>query len=75
MLGPIRSPLMDLQAKQSKTVSGSVADLAQPWTRILTRYREPHHGRSILEISITLVPFGILWASAWAAVHCGYWEL
>ena len=43
--------------------------------RALSQYREPHHGRSIFEIAVTLVPFAALWALAWAAVHFGYWEL
>jgi acyl-lipid omega-6 desaturase (Delta-12 desaturase) len=66
---------MDSMAEQSKSIARPVADLAQRWTRLLTRYREPNHGRSIIEISITLVPFATLWASAWAAVHFGFWEL
>jgi acyl-lipid omega-6 desaturase (Delta-12 desaturase) len=66
---------MDSMAQLSKSIAQPAADLAQRWTRLLTRYREPNHGRSIIEISITLVPFAILWASAWAAVHFGYWEL
>jgi hypothetical protein len=36
--------------------------------RALSRYREPHHCRSIFEIAVTLVPFAALWALAWAAV-------
>jgi len=43
--------------------------------RALSRYREPHHYRSIFEIAVTLVPFAALWALAWAAVHFGYGEL
>jgi omega-6 fatty acid desaturase (delta-12 desaturase) len=45
------------------------------WTRILTRYREPNHVRSTVEIVITFVPLVILWALAWAALHFGYWWL
>jgi acyl-lipid omega-6 desaturase (Delta-12 desaturase) len=61
--------------EQSQSVARPVADFAQRWTRLLMRYREPNHSRSILEISITLVPFAALWTSAWAAVHFGLWEL
>ena len=62
-------------AEPNQSVAQPVADLAQRWTRILTHYREPHHGRSIFEILVTLVPFAALWALAWAAVHFGYWEI
>ena len=61
--------------EQSELVARPLAGLAQRWARALTRYREPHHGRSIFEISVTVVPFAVLWAVAWAAVHFGYWEL
>src|SRR5579862_5688603 len=66
---------MDLMTEQNQSVARPVADRAQPWTRLLTRYREPHLGRSIFEILVTLLPFVALWALAWAAVHFGYWEL
>jgi omega-6 fatty acid desaturase (delta-12 desaturase) len=48
---------------------------ARQWARILSRYREPNHGRSIVEIAITLLPFATLWALAWLAVYVGYWPL
>lgn len=48
---------------------------ARRWARILTRYREPSHGRSIFEIAVTLVPFAGFWALAWTATRFGYWEL
>jgi omega-6 fatty acid desaturase (delta-12 desaturase) len=61
--------------QQSELAVRPLAGLAQRWTRTLARYREPHHGRSIFEISVTVLPFAALWAMAWAAVHFGYWEL
>jgi omega-6 fatty acid desaturase (delta-12 desaturase) len=45
------------------------------WTKILTRYRGPNDFRSTLEIAITFLPLATLWASAWAALHFGYWWL
>ena len=45
------------------------------WTQILTRYREPNHVRSAVEIVITFVPLATLWVLAWAALHFGYWWL
>ena len=38
----------------------------------LARYREPNHGRSILEILITAVPLVLLWLSMWFALHVGH---
>src|SRR5712692_9902765 len=43
------------------------------WTRILADYRQPHDGRSMFEIAVTLVPFAALWVLGWTAVHFGYW--
>jgi omega-6 fatty acid desaturase (delta-12 desaturase) len=48
---------------------------ARHWTQLLSGYREPDHGRSIFEITVTLAPFAALWGLAWAAVHFDYWEL
>jgi omega-6 fatty acid desaturase (delta-12 desaturase) len=45
------------------------------WARHLARYREPNHGRSIVEIAITLGPLVMLWALAWTAYHFGNWWL
>ena len=47
---------------------------ARRWAQLLTRYREPNHGRSIFEIGVTLVPFAGLWALTWAAIHFGHWQ-
>jgi omega-6 fatty acid desaturase (delta-12 desaturase) len=52
-----------------------VASQARSWTQILARYREPNHGRSIVEIAITLTPLVALWALAWTAYYFGYWWL
>jgi omega-6 fatty acid desaturase (delta-12 desaturase) len=47
---------------------------ARGWSRILNRYREPHDGRSIVEIAITFVPLAALWALTWTALYFGqYW--
>jgi acyl-lipid omega-6 desaturase (Delta-12 desaturase) len=47
----------------------------QNWTQKLARYREPHHGRSLIEIAVTLLPFVGLWSLSWWVIHLGYWEL
>jgi acyl-lipid omega-6 desaturase (Delta-12 desaturase) len=48
---------------------------ARGWMQILSRYREPNHARSIVEIVITLGPLTALWSLAWAAYHFGFWWL
>jgi acyl-lipid omega-6 desaturase (Delta-12 desaturase) len=61
--------------EKSASTALPAADVARRAMQAFARYREPRHGRSIFEIAVTLVPFVALWASAWAAVHFGYWEL
>jgi omega-6 fatty acid desaturase (delta-12 desaturase) len=46
---------------------------ARAWTQILSRYRQPSNGRSIVEVGITLVPLIVLWALIWLALDFGYW--
>jgi omega-6 fatty acid desaturase (delta-12 desaturase) len=41
-------------------------------TQDLAGYREPHHGRSIIEILITIVPLVLLWLAMWFALNLGY---
>ena len=48
-----------------------VADI-RALTQSLARYREPNHGRSIVEILITVVPFAVLWLLMWWSLHIGY---
>ena len=43
------------------------------WTRVLAGYREPSRYRSVFELIVTVVPFTVLWAMAWAAVASGHW--
>jgi omega-6 fatty acid desaturase (delta-12 desaturase) len=50
-----------------------IAPGARDWTKILARYRNPSHGRSIVEIAITIAALAALWALAWAAYYFGYW--
>jgi acyl-lipid omega-6 desaturase (Delta-12 desaturase) len=38
----------------------------------LARYRQPHHGRSIVEILITVGPFILLWLLACFSIRIGY---
>ena len=41
--------------------------------RALAAYREPRLGRSIFELTITIIPFGLFWFLTWASVSAGYW--
>jgi omega-6 fatty acid desaturase (delta-12 desaturase) len=41
--------------------------------RDLAPYREPSSARSVFELVITAVPFGLLWALIWAALDTGFW--
>ncbi len=45
----------------------------QDWVKILARYREPHPGRSALELGISLIPFLVIWGLAWWALSLSGW--
>jgi omega-6 fatty acid desaturase (delta-12 desaturase) len=49
------------------------ASEARRWSRILSRYREPSHARSIAELAITALPLMVLWLASWFAFSLGYW--
>jgi omega-6 fatty acid desaturase (delta-12 desaturase) len=46
---------------------------AASWGKVLARYRNPHTGRSFLELGVTIGPFIGLWALTWLGVYFGYW--
>jgi omega-6 fatty acid desaturase (delta-12 desaturase) len=58
-----------------ETLPLSAPSDAGRWLKILGPYRQPSHGRSVLEIAITFGPFAGLWALAWTACHFGWWWL
>ena len=41
--------------------------------RTLAAYREPRLARSVFELAITVIPFGLFWFLTWASVNAGYW--
>ena len=45
---------------------------ARDWVQVLAKYRDPSARRSVLELMVTLVPFLLLWALAWAALSVSY---
>src|SRR5262249_38715624 len=67
--------VVDLMVEKIPSTAPLAADVTRRSIRALTRYREPRHCRSIFEIAVTLVPFAVLCALAWAVVYFGYWEL
>jgi acyl-lipid omega-6 desaturase (Delta-12 desaturase) len=46
---------------------------ARDWVQVLAKYRDPSVSRSIAELLVTLVPFFLLWALAWACLSVSYW--
>lgn len=43
------------------------------WSTILHRYRDPHQGRSIFEIFLTVILFAACWFAAWLSLQWSYW--
>ena len=54
-------------------IAQSRQDSARAWVVKLARYREPSTWRSVFELAVTLVPFVLLWALAWAALDVSAW--
>jgi acyl-lipid omega-6 desaturase (Delta-12 desaturase) len=46
---------------------------AKEWARIVAKYKNPSHGRSILEIVVTCIPFVLLWSLAVYFYYHSYW--
>jgi len=49
------------------------AESAREWARLLIKYRASSVPRSLLELTVTLGPFILLWILMWAALGLGYW--
>jgi omega-6 fatty acid desaturase (delta-12 desaturase) len=43
------------------------------WLKRLMPYRTPSKRRALFELSVTLVPFALLWLLTWATVATGHW--
>jgi len=61
----------DLQERLNAAGDSAGIDM-RALTQDLAGYREPHHGRSVVEILITIVPLVLLWLSMWFALKLGY---
>ena len=46
---------------------------ARQLARNLSKYREPHAGRSAFELGVTIGPFVILWILMWMSLEWSYW--
>lgn len=57
----------------SPAEAAAPAMTARDWTRILAEYREPHQWRSLFELTVTLIPFVLLWAIALWTYTISYW--
>lgn len=62
---------IELDSKSSGVPGTTVID-QRALTRSLASYREPSHGRSLVEILITIVPLICLWLLMWFALDVGY---
>jgi omega-6 fatty acid desaturase (delta-12 desaturase) len=58
--------------KPTATPSEAIAD-PRALQHALADYRHPSLVRSLLELAITILPFGLFWFLTWASVSAGYW--
>jgi omega-6 fatty acid desaturase (delta-12 desaturase) len=65
------APERDLQ-ERLKAGDDSAGIHMRALTQDLASFREPHHGRSVFELLITIVPLLLLWLSMWFALKLGY---
>ena len=60
-----------LQDGPNVDAGAAVTDL-RALAQSLARYRQPNHGRSIIEVLITVIPFVLLWLAMWFSLQVGY---
>ncbi|MGF7161587.1 omega-6 fatty acid desaturase (delta-12 desaturase) [Rhodoligotrophos appendicifer] len=53
--------------------TGEQAAQARSFVKILAKYREPDHRRSLVELAVTAIPLVALWVLAWYTFAQGYW--
>jgi omega-6 fatty acid desaturase (delta-12 desaturase) len=46
---------------------------AKDWVRLLAPFREQHHGRALVELALTALPFAGLWLLMLWSLGVGYW--
>jgi acyl-lipid omega-6 desaturase (Delta-12 desaturase) len=65
---------ISLSKGQSQTNLPTAGE-ARNWAQILLRYREPSHGRSMIELAISFGPLAALWVLMWLSYSVGFWWL
>jgi len=48
-------------------------ETARDWSQLLAKYRDPSAGRSVFELTVSLVPFLLIATAAWWALSLSYW--
>ena len=66
------TPQFDSAPASAAGIGDATSD-ARGWMRLLARYREPNHGRSVFELAVTLGPLALLWGAMWLALGWSYW--
>ncbi len=59
--------------KTADLSSSDARSNARGWVQNLSRYRNPNHARSAVELTITALPLIALWAAAWFTYSLGFW--
>lgn len=62
-----------MTTEQNQPDSTTMPTNTREWVRHLAKYRDPKLGRSLLELTATVVPFLALWALAWWSLTISYW--
>lgn len=69
-----RPPAQKVGQQQRTQSTNSVrAPDEKAWLKILAKYRTPHAGRSVFELTIKAIPFTAFWTLTRLAVHYGFW--
>jgi len=68
-------PSSPLSGPLSGSLSGSsgAAGPARDWVEVLAPYREQQHGRALVELALTALPFAGLWLAMLWSLGVGYW--
>jgi len=60
-------------AMPEKAQAVATREPAQPWIKVLGKYRDPNRLRSSTELALTVVPFALLWVAAMYSAAVGFW--
>ncbi len=72
VLASRRSATERILTERRNADGGSAAIDMRALTQALASYRHPNHGRSVVEILLTIVPLVLLWLAMWFALGIGY---